>query len=303
MKEDKNHIEIRSKIEILLNEGIFIEEIANKLDLDLGTRYIRGSAKWYRYCIIAKMNQKKAIENHPNLYSKAGKIAQQLHPLIGHELGTKYGREQGKMRAQQLKGNSKYFSRIAKRLHNLHPEQSRANMLKAHQTMKDKGLFNAHQLEASLKCMKEHPHQLSDMSKKAHELYPLGLLALETRRKNCPYEFMDCLFDSNSERELCEILVKAKLMDSPREGENVHFRINRYHIDFFINDKVFIEFHPPLQYGRKKGETLETYFRDRRTVLDNNGYKNYPLIVIANLKNVTSQIDKIEGLRALELNE
>lgn len=300
---NKNHIEMRSKVEQLLKEGFSIEEIANKLNLPIGTRYIRGSAKWYKYCVIAKRNQRKAIEKHPDLYSKAGKIAQQKHPWIGKELGKKYGPIQGKINVERLKGNSAYFSMMAKKLQELNPKHSSINMKKAHQIMKLKGTFNEHQKEAALKCLEKHPNQLKDMSKKAHELYPLALLALESRRKNYPYEFMGCFFDSDSERRLCEIFVKYGLMDKPEENKNVHVKINRHHVDFFIKNKVFVEFHPPLQYGRKRGETLKSYYEEKRKILDKSGCKNYPLIVIDRLRDIEPKINKIKCLLSLEFNK
>ncbi len=302
MNKDKNHIEIRSKVEQFLSEGFSIEEIANKLNLPIGTRYAQGSAKWYKYCMISKRNQSKAIEKHPNLYSKAGKIAQQKHPWIGEELGKKYGPIQGKLNVERLKGNSEYFSKMAKRLQEINPEHSRNNMKKAHETMKKEGTFIQHSIKGALKCMEKHPTQLKDMSKKAHELYPLALLALESRRKNYPYEYMDCLFDSDSERRICKILVDNGLIDKPKEGRNVHFRIKRYQFDFFINNMVFVEFHPPQNYDGIKVETVKSYSQERRKVLDENGYKNYPLIVIDRLRNLEPKISRIKELVALKLD-
>ncbi len=280
----------------MLNNGKSIENISKKLKLPLGTRHIKGSIKWYCFCIVAKQNQKKAILKHPDLYSKAGKIAQKKHPLIGYKLGKKYGREQGLIRAAQLKGNKEYFSNMAKRLHELNPEHSRQNMRKAHDTLKRKGTFKTHQKNAALSCMKQHPNQLKEMSKRAHELHPLALLALESRRNNYPYEYMNCLFDSDSERKVCEIFVQKGLMINPREGENIHFRIKRCHVDFFIKRKVFVEFHPPINYGQKKGETMKSYYAKKRTILDKNGYQEYPLIVIDRIKGIESKINRIKKL-------
>ena len=79
------------------------------------------------------------------------------------------------------------------------------------------------------------------MSRKAHKLYNLSLLALESRRRNYPYKFMNCLFDSDSERRLCEIFVNHSLIAKPKEGKNIHFKINRCHIDFLIKNKIFVE--------------------------------------------------------------
>ena len=90
--KDRKHIEMRNKVEFLLKEGRSIDEIAKELNIPIGTRYIKGSAKWYRFCAVARKNQKKAIEKHPDLYSRAGKIAQGKHPTSGYELGKKYGR-------------------------------------------------------------------------------------------------------------------------------------------------------------------------------------------------------------------
>ncbi|MEK6913292.1 MAG: hypothetical protein AABW47_01320 [Nanoarchaeota archaeon] len=184
MKKDNKHVEIRDKIENLLSNNYSLESISKELNLPLGTRFVNGSVKWYIYCIKAKENQKKAIEKYPDLYSKAGKIAQQKHPWISKNLGKKYGIIQGKINAERLKGNSEYFSIIAKKLQKINPEHSKKNMEKAHETMRKNGTFNEHQKLASLKCIEKNPNQLKEMSEKAHKLYPLALLALESRRKN-----------------------------------------------------------------------------------------------------------------------
>ncbi|PIN77159.1 hypothetical protein COV15_02935 [Candidatus Woesearchaeota archaeon CG10_big_fil_rev_8_21_14_0_10_34_12] len=293
--KNKEHEEIRNKIENLLGNSLSIEEIAKQLQLSIGTRHVKGSAKWYKYCIVAKRNQKKAIEKHPNLYSKAGKIAQEKHHWIGKKLGKKYGPIQGKKNMERLKGNSEHFSMMAKKLQEINPNFSRENMKKAHETMKKKGTFNEHQKLAALKCMEKNPKQLKEMSDKAHKLYPLALLALESRRKNYPYEFMGCLFDSEQEREIGKKLIGSKLIEKPIEKVNTHFRIGKCHIDFFIQNKIFLEFHPVRKFGRKI-ETVDDYNNERRKLLDENGFKNHPLIVINNLKEANEKIKQIESM-------
>ena len=295
MKRDNKHIEIRNRVENLLLNGLSIEEISKELMLPLGSRYIKGSVKWYRYCIRSRENQKKAITKHPNLYRDAGKIAQQKHPWIGKNLGNKYGHIQGTINAMKLKGNSKYFSEIAKKLHQVSPEHSRVNMMKAHETMKKTGTFNEHQRKAALKCKEKNPSQLKEMSKKAHAKYPLALLALDSRRKNYPYEFMNCLFDSNDERIICQKLVNHGLIEKPIEKINVHFRIGKCHIDFFIQNKLFIEFHPARKFGRTI-ETEKSYYNERRKLLDKNGFEKYPLIIINNLNDADFKIEEVERL-------
>lgn len=299
--KDPNHIRIRDKVEALMNSNYSAEDIAKELNLPIGSATEKGTAKWFMFCVIAKRNQKQAIAKHPNLYSAAGKIAQQKHPELGKILGKKYGTSQGKKRAKQLKGNFQYFSQMAKRLQETHPNHSKSNMLKAHKTMQNRGTFNQHQKEAALSCMEKNPNQLKEMSKRAHQLYPLALLALESRRKNYPYKFMNCLFDSDSERRLCKIFVENNLMEKPEEGKNIHFRINRHHVDFFIQNTIFVEFHPPADYGRTKGETVKSYYDNKRKVLDENGYKDYPLMVIDRLRNIEPKIDKIKKLLSIKL--
>lgn len=295
MMINKEHIELRSKIELLLKNGLSIEQIADKLFLPLGNRFIKGSARWYKYCIIAKNNQRKAIEKHPNLYSKAGKIAQQKHPELGKNLGKKYGIIQGKLNAERLRGNSEYFSNMAKKLQQINPNHSKINMKTAHETMKRLGTFNEHQKLAALKCREKNPSQLKEMSKKAHQKYPLALLALESRRKNYPYSFMDCLFDSDSEKFLCQKLVENGLIERPIENVNIHFRIGRCHIDFFIQNKLFLEFHPPRKFGRNI-ETEEGYYQQRRKLLDLNGFESYPLFIIFNLNRLDEKLKEIKNI-------
>lgn len=293
--KDKKHIEIREKVDDFLNQGKSIEEIAKILFIPIGTRYEKGSVKWYRYCIRAKTNQKKAIEKDPNLYSKAGKIAQQKHPWIGKELGKKYGLIQGKKNAERLKGNSKYFSEIAKKLHQINPNHSKVNIRKAIETLKRKGVYNEHQRLAAFNCKEKNPNQLKEMSDKAHKLYPLALLALESHRKNYPYRFMDCLFDSGQERFLCQKLVEIGLIDRPIEKENIHFRIGKKHIDFFIKNKLFIEFHPSIKLNSKQ-ETKESYYLERRKLLDENGFLNYPLVLISHVNEIDNKLQEIKTM-------
>ncbi|MBD3354573.1 hypothetical protein GF361_01150 [Candidatus Woesearchaeota archaeon] len=91
-------------------------------------------------------------------------------------------------------------------------------------------------------------------------------------------------------------------MKKPTEGKNVHFKIGRCHIDFFIQNKIFVEFHPPMKFGRSKGETVKSYYEEKRKILNENGYKYYPVIVIDRLRNIERKINKIKKLLTSELN-
>ena len=159
--------------------------------------------------------------------------------------------------------------------------------------MKSRGTFYEHQRLAALKCKEKNPDQLKEMSKKAHELYPLALLALESRRKNYPYKFMDCNFDSKEEMMFCKKLVELGLIEKPIEKVNVPFRIRRKHIDFFIQNILFVEYHPLIKFGSKM-ETGNSYYKERRQLLDRNGFLGYPLIVISSLKDIDNKLENIK---------
>lgn len=300
MKKDTTHIEIRDYIKGLMNKDLTAEEIAEIMNFEVGSRFVKFSTKWYMYCVVAKRNQKKAIKKHPGLYSKAGKIAQKKHPRLGYELGKKYAQINGKKRVESLRKEGKlseHMSNLAKRLQAINPNHSRLNMKKAHETMKEQGTFSEHQRKAALKCMENNPNQLKEMSKTAHEKYPLTLLALESRRRNYPYRFMNCHFDSNEERKLCEIFIQEGLMKEPIEKVNGHIRIKRCHVDFFVGNKVFVEYHPTRNYGRTS-ETSESYYNERRKLLNDSGFKNYSLVIIKSLRSdeIKTKLEEIKNL-------
>ncbi|MBU2476494.1 hypothetical protein KKG83_03415 [Candidatus Micrarchaeota archaeon] len=298
MKQDENHIKVREEVKLLVETGFSDEEISKKLGLKVGARYKKKTVKWYKFCIAAKQNQKKALEKHGySLYSKAGKIAQRKYPSLGHELGKNYGSLCGKKRMKQLRKSGtikEYFSNMAKKLQQKDPEHSRRNMKKAHEKMKREGTFLKTCQKGAMRCKELYPNHFSKMGKRAHEMYPdLPHISRLARRNNSPYFFMGCGFDSNQEKKVCRMLKESNLIDKPVEGENVHFKINRRDIDFFIQNKIFLEFHPPLKYGRNKGETKEEYYLKRREILDKNGYENFSLVVISDFKTVKRVIEDL----------
>ncbi len=62
------------------------------------------------------------------------------------------------------------------------------------------------------------------------------------------------------------------------ERENYQVAVSSITIDFFIKKyKCFIDYHPHINFYKKS--TTE-YYDWRRNILDNNGYKNYNLVVI-----------------------
>jgi len=299
MKKSKDCVinKIKKLVWELLDFEMTCEEISELLEIDIGTRYVKGTINWYKFCKVAKENQKKAFQKYGvELYSKAGKIAQKKHPWIGHKLGSKYGSEIGKKRMKYLRANGEihnYFSNAAKKLHEKFPEHSKKNIRKAHETMKKNGNFNLHQKEAALACIRKHPLQLKKMSKIAHSKYDLAKLARISKRKKHSFEFMNCYFDSFQEMKVCEILVRERLIEKPIEGANIHFKIKNYEIDFFIKNKIFLEFHPPITWG-ERNETKESYFNQRKKIIKNSQKSNCKLFVISNLKETTKIIQKIK---------
>lgn len=51
MKRDENHLKMRSKVKQLLDNSFSDEEISKGLNLEIGTRYLQGTVRWYRFCL------------------------------------------------------------------------------------------------------------------------------------------------------------------------------------------------------------------------------------------------------------
>ena len=112
-----------------------------------------------------------------------------------------------------------------------------------------------------------------------------GPASIKKQRENKPYYFMNVAFDSEQEKIFCKLLIEHDIIKRPIEGHNVHFKIGRKDIDFFIKQKLFVEYHP-FDYSRSE----EEYFIERRDILDKNGFEKYPLIVIKNLNEFNKKL-------------
>lgn len=102
-------------------------------------------------------------------------------------------------------------------------------------------------------------------------------IALEVRRKNWPYWYAGVPFDSEGERQTAKWL-STHFNFIPKEGKNCHIKVNGGEIDFRV-ENMFIEYHPRDANRLTKQE----YYEARRKLLDENGYENYPLVVIKSL--------------------
>lgn len=104
-----------------------------------------------------------------------------------------------------------------------------------------------------------------------------GLKSVESNRLNKPYKWKGVNFMSKQEMEAAKII-----LNKPIVGVNCHIKINdRSVIDFYPNwkDKLFngkfVEYHP---WDRTR--TPKQYYKERRKILDNNGYKNKELMIL-----------------------
>lgn len=98
-----------------------------------------------------------------------------------------------------------------------------------------------------------------------------------SRNRRSLYSFNGVFFDSRCECEIAMCLYYQYNLNLEFR-KTVHFLIGRKEFDFFVeNLKLFIEYH---RWDRKHGRNLHAYIKDRRKILDLNGYKDYNLLVI-----------------------
>ena len=90
--------------------------------------------------------------------------------------------------------------------------------------------------------------------------------------------FNNILFYSPRECEMA-MNIYYQLNNKLKINNNCHISIGRYEFDFFINN-TFIEVHPYNNWDMKKGITATKYYNNRRKILNKNGYKDYPLLVL-----------------------
>jgi hypothetical protein len=109
-----------------------------------------------------------------------------------------------------------------------------------------------------------------------------GICSIKSIRKNKPYWFNGVPFDSKMERECAIKLLKMGFLKHLIEGVTCHKTVGSKEFDFFnkiFNKEIFIEYHP---YDRKF--SLQEYYKNRKKILNENGYENSLFFVIASLK-------------------
>ena len=111
-----------------------------------------------------------------------------------------------------------------------------------------------------------------------------GQAAVKQMIKNSKHKWFGVGFLSKMEKDCAMIILTRQ-----KVGYNCHIKVGAKTIDFFPqnSDKlfknIFVEFHPIVGF-MSKGQSEKTYFKERRKMLDKNGYKENKLIVLNSLK-------------------
>lgn len=180
----------------------------------------------------------------------------------------------GKQRGLQLKVDKEHQSQAGK-LGGLTTHKKHPNLAKewGERTQKE----HPENKEKLLTWKKEHAEEArktsSETAKRTHQKDPnlasrMGLNSIESQRKKKQFYWKDVPFDSKEEREVAKLLI-----DKPIKGVNVHIKIGwSLEVDFFPEEKVFIEYHPNLYDKKlKKKITKEQYMAPRIKAI----HKNY----------------------------
>jgi ribosomal protein S14 len=115
-----------------------------------------------------------------------------------------------------------------------------------------------------------------------------GLEGIRRKRKDSPYVFMGVPFDSPQEME-CAKLLNKHFAWIPKDGVNCHIQMDGGEIDFKIEKElikqkndIFFEHH----------NYYNNYSKERRDILDRNGYKKNKLFVFNNPKKLITLLEK-----------
>jgi len=261
-KEKREYAIIRNNVEKMINLGYSDKQISKEANISIGDYFTRGTVIHYKRCIKNKNRYNKLY------FSRIGIKGAHNAGLVTHKLYASKQREWGKMASEVHKENgTNFFNSDYQR------EMGRRGGKKIKEMRKNSKEFNKKYIEmcrmGGYAVHKKYPGLA----------YRNALLSLKSLRKNRPYKFMDCNFDSNKERECCKLLIYHKIIKNPVEGVNIHFQVDSIEIDFFPQQKIFIEYHPWDWNGR----TTEEYYQERRKILNENDFCEFPLIITKKL--------------------
>lgn len=134
-----------------------------------------------------------------------------------------------------------------------------------------------------LKWKEEHPeenHKISsETAKRTHQKDPslaswMGLKSIESKRKKKRFYWEDVPFASKEEMEVAKLL-----LNKPIKGVNTHIRLQLTNkgwkeIDFYLQNKVFVEYHPNgYNDNLKRCQSTKEYMKLRIDAVKNSKYK------------------------------
>ncbi len=143
-----------------------------------------------------------------------------------------------------------------------------------------------------------HPNQLSEMRKRAQELYPDNWQAgLNYLNDNSPFCYMGIGWHNSPIQQKITQLLFEKLGIIPIKGVNCQVYSGGNEFDFKLLGFIY---EPHVLHNRGSTETREEYCIRKRNAMDNNGLKDYELIVTTTLPEAEHLIewlsDKIDFL-------
>ena len=189
------------------------------------------------------------------------------------------------------KNSQKEQQKHPKKYHQNHVKIGKIGGHNAQKTLKkeEKGLYGMTHLQHIKSGQKSQREQrknlvkyLSDRSKGGKKGGPASQISI---RKNKPYWFLQTPFASSQENHAAKVFFFNYLF-VPDEGKSCHIRVDGGELDFKLFDFIFCEYHPFRNNRDRHNITFTRYYKQRRRLLDENGFTNNPLIVFKNLKEV-----------------
>lgn len=289
---NKTPPEVEKRIISLYNKGLSSRKVA----LDVGLSY-SAICRILKRCNIPLRKSYVRTKEHRDLARETlkknlDKFSTEERKQITHRAAKKRG--------EQLKLDIEHQSKAGKRggLKTRQIQKLRPEILKP---FIEAGKRNNSKL---LKWKTENRDILTEISrrtaKRTHQKYPglasrMGLNSIESQRKNKKFYWKDVPFDSKEEMEVAKLL-----MNQPIKGINVHIKIGwSLEVDFFPEEKVFIEYHPNLWDPKLKRKLTRKEYMARRIKTVQKNYKNKRIeFIFDSLKNdkekVLSKIKEIK---------
>lgn len=119
---------------------------------------------------------------------------------------------------------------------------------------------------------------------------PKAIKILRKKYINTRPKYRNVIFDSKQEMNVCKKLMQKYSSFHPIQNVTVHKTVGHKEFDFSVRN-TFIDYHP---FDLKK--TLLEYYKERRKVLNINGFRNFNYIVIKNINDMYNMNLKMEGV-------